>query len=369
MTKMKIAFLTSWQTACGIAEYSAALVQALRNLVEVTVVPLEHGRTEKSYFRALGRACNQADLIHAQHEYVFFGGRDPWSYRWPQLVSAFRAPYVVTAHTWLQPFSGGPRWKRWGRSLRDGLYRAVGWERYLVAGQFRRARAVIVHTSEHRAALLRRGLNAERVHVLPQGVPALPAGDAVAARARWNLSGQVVLMFGFLNADKGHRLALEAWRLAGVQGTLVIAGKAFSAAEELYARSLAAAVTGFGPNVRLVGFLPEAELADLLAAAEVVLLPYRAATSSYALSLALAQGRPVLASDLPPFREILAQNACLELFRRDDVQDLAQRLRGLLWDDRHRADLSLAARVWAQAHAWGAVARETVGLYAAALGK
>lgn len=361
---MKVALLTTWDEPCGIADYSAALAEALRPHAEVRVVPVRHGQTDPAYFRGLGRQCNGADLAHLQHEYIFFGGRDPWSCRWPHLLRELRVPYAVTAHTWLNRFSGGPAWKRVFRGLRDGVYGAAGWTRYLRAGQFAGARRILVHTASHRGALIAQGLPSERIRVVPQGVPDhFPRGRRDEAARRWGFTGPVVSMFGFLTPAKGHLLALAAWELVQPDATLVIAGKPFSAREDAYARQVHDLAARQSGRVLEVGYLPETELADLLAASDLVLMPYTGGTSSYALSLALAQGCAVLASDLPQFLEIRAEDPCLEVFHAGDAADLAERMMELLEDSGHRLRLSEAARVWARGHRWSAVGEQTAGIY------
>ncbi len=361
---MKIAMLTSWQEACGIADYAGALVAALKSRVELEVIPLKHGQTDPAYFRGLADQCNAFDLVHIQHEYVFFGKRWPGQHRWHDLVANLRVPYVVTAHTWLRPTSGGRGWKPWARWLRDGLVRAIGWSRYLEAGQFRTARRVIVHTDAHREFLIRQGLLPEQVSVLPQGVPeSFPQGVGERARTRWQLTGPVVTLFGFLNPAKGHALALEAWDQLTVGATLVIAGKAFSERDAAYAQTIEHEAKRRGSAVRWLGYLPEAELADLLDASDVVVMPYVHTTSSYALSLALAQGCTVLASDLEPFQEICAERACLALFHRGDSADLGRALTRLLGHPQERRRLQKAALTWAREHSWTNVAEKTLQVY------
>jgi glycosyltransferase involved in cell wall biosynthesis len=138
----------------------------------------------------------------------------------------------------------------------------------------------------------------------------------------------------------------------------------YSEREAAYARQVAEAVARAGRGVRQLGFLTEEELNDLLAASDVVLLPYSSGTASGILARALAQGRPVLASDLEFFREIRSERPCLELFRSGDAGDLAERLTKILPDAPLRRGLSRQARLWAQAHSWRAVARATADLYA-----
>ena len=64
--------------------------------------------------------------------------------------------------------------------------------------------------------------------------------------------------------------------------------------------------SGVRPGVVIDRELTDQEFADLTAASDAVLLPYRAITGSGALLAALGLGRGVVTSDLPYFREILA---------------------------------------------------------------
>jgi len=361
---MQVAMLTSWNEPCGIADFSRALVTALQRHIDVKVVPLKHGQTQARYFQSLGEACNDCDLVHIQHEYAFYGGRDPWNCHWGSVLRGIRIPYVVSSHTWLKPFIGGPVGKRVMRSLRSGLYKVSGWQHYLEAGQFAGARRVIVFNQAYQQELIRRGLPAGRVEYFPQGVPeeVLP-GDARAARSRWELKGRIIVIFGFLFPSKGHLLALRAWEQALPNTMLVIAGGEFSGKEAHYARQVAKAAEKFPKTVRLTGYLSEQDLADLLEAADLVVLPYLNHTSSYALSRVLAAGVPVLASDLACFREIREANPCLELFRTGEVEDLSVKMRDLLEDTGKRCGLQQAARRWVQEHGWNKVAEDTVKLY------
>lgn len=366
---LRVAMLTSWEEPCGIADFTHSLVEALRPAVDVKVVPLKHGVYRAGYYRSLARACADCDLAHVQHEYVYFGGRDPWNNYWPLLAKSLPVPHVVTVHTRLEPFTGGPAWKRLLRGGREAVYRGLGWSRFVQGGQFKTSRRVLVHTRGHFQSLLAKGLNLAQVRLVPQGAPAQPlAARPEAARKRWSVTGPLVTIFGFLIPSKGHLLALEAWRRLQPQATLMIVGRPFSDADQPYARAVGSAAQAAGPAVRLTGYLDPQDLADLLAASDVVLLPYLAGTSSYALSLVLAQGRPVLASDLEYFKETAAEHACVSLFRAGDAADLAKQLRALLADPGRRQALSQAAQRWVQAHAWEKIAAQVRAIYTEALG-
>lgn len=365
---LRVAMLTSWDEPCGIADFTRSLVEAFPAGVDVKVVPLKHGVYHAGYYRDLARACSDCDLAHVQHEYVYFGGRDPWNNYWPLLAKSLPVPHVVTVHTRLERFTGGRWWKRLLRGVRETAYSLAGWSRFVQGGQFKTSRRVLVHTRGHYQALLARGLTIAQLRLVPQGAPAKPAaGRPEAARKRWGVNGPIVTIFGFLIPSKGHLLALDAWNRLQPQATLMIVGRPFSDADQPYARAVAKAAQSGGPAVRLTGYLDPQELADLLAASDLVLLPYLAGTSSYALSVVLSQGRPVLASDLEYFKETAAEHACISLFRAGDADDLARQLHALLDDPGRRQALSLAAKRWTQVHAWERIASQVREIYIEAL--
>jgi len=365
---MKVALITSWNHACGVADYSRGLAEALQGRVQVNIFPLPVEPDPASLRDLARRVSRDNDLAHIQHEYIFFGGRDPWNYHYRALAGNLRIPHVVTLHTWLRPFHGGPLWKRGMKAVRDGCYRLSGWSHYLQAGQFRAARRVMVMSRAFAKALVAAGVPGERIRTLFQGVPRLEtAGNPEIGRRRWQIQGPMVVVFGFLNPAKGHLLAIEAWRRMRNPPLLVIAGGAYSDRESAFAEQVRLAAERFPGRIVLTGFLPNQELADLLAAADLVLLPYLSSTSSYSLSVAFSHGRPVLASNLECFREIAAQRPCLALFPAGDPEGLAQGVASLLADPAWIEQLQAEARLWASEHSWERVGEETVRIYEEAL--
>jgi glycosyltransferase involved in cell wall biosynthesis len=113
----------------------------------------------------------------------------------------------------------------------------------------------------------------------------------------------VVACFGWLREYKGLDLACAAiGRLKG-RVQLVIAGPRHV---DFDAAPLRATIARLPTCALIERQLTDQEFADLTAASDAVLLPYRAITGSSALLAALGFGRGVVTSDLPYFREILA---------------------------------------------------------------
>ncbi|MFN3649899.1 MAG: glycosyltransferase [Armatimonadota bacterium] len=372
---MKIAMWTSSEERCGIASYTACLAGELRQLgVEVELVPVPYtdrdpGRMEERLAR-----LNAADLVHLQHEYTFFGGIAPRVSSLPNYLARLRRPHVVTAHT---VFTAAellrvetehrPR-QRIAKRILSALppYRAS-----VERDPFARADAVIVHTAAARERMLQRGIPADRVHVLPAGVPhpdeaAMEPERVSAFRQRLGLNGaRVATIFGFVHQDKGYEIALAALKGLPAGVKLVIAGGTRVEHERGYMEQLQQRIRdeGLAERVVITGYLSEPEVSTVMALTDVVLVPHTAANGSYSVMIGLSHGKPVLASDLPCFREIHERGGGAELFDPGDERALAERLGYLLASHSARTQLGKKAAAFAQEQSWSAVAERTRQIY------
>lgn len=139
------------------------------------------------------------------------------------------------------------------------------------------------------------------------GVPA-PASDRAITNTRFGLSprSRLLVCFGDLRPRKGVEVAIRAASLLGDPYELVVAGEVPNISLTPWVESLQQRLPRKG-NVRVhIERLDDQSLADLIGAADCVLLPYLEIFASSALSLTLALGRAVVASDLPYFREVLS---------------------------------------------------------------
>jgi glycosyltransferase involved in cell wall biosynthesis len=178
-----------------------------------------------------------------------------------------------------------------------------------------------------------------------------PAGPRALTNERFGLTprSRLLVMFGDLRPRKGVEVAIEAAALLGEPYELVVAGDAPGIALRPYVESLRARFANTG-NVRVTfRRLDDQELADLVGAADCVLLPYLDILASSALSLTLALGRAVVASDLPYFREVLSlEPDAGVLAKPGDPQALARGVREFFErpvDLRHAAAGRLAGRL------------------------
>src|SRR5512143_1934712 len=95
---MRVSMVAPTRIQCGIVDYTTYLVAALNGQVDVCGVydPARYPSAE-----------DDADIVHIQHQYFFFGGVAPWKNRFAAFAKSLRKPAVMTAHEFVEP-SGPP---------------------------------------------------------------------------------------------------------------------------------------------------------------------------------------------------------------------------------------------------------------------
>jgi len=176
----------------------------------------------------------------------------------------------------------------------------------------------------------------------------------------------LMLWQGIIFPYKGVDLLLDAWQSVeqAVPGAmLVIAGT--GPTELLEAIRGQVNQCNF-QQVRLhFQFITTEELVALYRAADIVVYPYRAITTSGSLATGLALGKAIVASDLPVFRELLTdgKNALLVNPRKRD--ELSRALIRLSLDSDLRDQLASNTRSMNFGEAsWRSIAEQTIDAYA-----
>ncbi|MFL6130396.1 MAG: glycosyltransferase family 4 protein [Mycobacteriales bacterium] len=210
----------------------------------------------------------------------------------------------------------------------------------------------------------------DKVDVVPNGVHPrpwqVPAEQAAAARRRWAGDGPLVVFSGRLVYEKGvHDLlaAIPRLRRRHPGFRLVVAGSGPSA-DEL--RELARRLR-LGRAVRFAGFVPDAELAALVAAADCAVVPSRYEPFGLVALEATAAGTPVVASEAGGLPEFVVHRRTGLTVRAGDPAGLADAVGELLADQVLRRRLVKQARaVLRRDHSWATAAAQTVDVYARA---
>jgi phosphatidylinositol alpha-mannosyltransferase len=117
-------------------------------------------------------------------------------------------------------------------------------------------------------------------------------------------------------------------------------------------------------GVDLLGFLSQEELTREVLAAKVLAAPSLGGESfGMVLTRAFACATPVVASDIPGYRDVMSDEAGL-MVPPDDPHSLAEALVALLTDEQRRRALGANARLIASEHyGWDGIAHRLLGIY------
>jgi glycosyltransferase-like protein len=226
-----------------------------------------------------------------------------------------------------------------------------------------------------KAAVVHNGVDVDRFR---SADPAL----AAALRQRAGAAGRpLILAVGGIEPRKGSDTLMAAMAAlcrsrgrspgrAGRRPVLaVVGGHSFQDYREYRDRVLSS-LPGLGlrldDDVRLLGTVPDPELPGWYAAADVLAFPSTKEGWGLAVLEAMSAGLPVVASDLPVFREYLRPGRDALMVPADDAAALAAALGTVLADRPLAARLAAAGRAVAGRFSWAGCAAEHQGIYAGA---
>jgi glycosyltransferase involved in cell wall biosynthesis len=239
---------------------------------------------------------------------------------------------------------------------------------------YRMVDRLICHSYHIRARLVAEfSVPEENVSVIPHGpfFYDLPAAGSEQTPPGFEKKPDTVLVLwqGIIFPYKGVDLLLRAWQRVEAHDCdcrLAIVGTGTpELLEEIreQMKSLGLKRVQLEPR-----FISARELVALYRAADVVVYPYRAITTSGALATGLALGNTIVASDLPVFRELLTDRENALLVDPEDSVKFADALIELAQDASLRE--RLASRVRAMEFgelSWISIAKKTVKAYESAL--
>jgi glycosyltransferase involved in cell wall biosynthesis len=211
------------------------------------------------------------------------------------------------------------------------------------------ADAVVVHSAAALAAVGPRIARASLVREVPLAVPHAAQGTALdrgEARRRLGLpiDAPLALFFGLWRPYKGLEPLLEAFTAALTEvprARLLVAGAPRMATASIERR---ARQEPLADRVVLEPrYLSDEEIGWRFAAADVVVLPYLAASQSAVLVRALGYARAVIASRVGGLAEMVRDGVTGRLVTPNDVAELARALVELLGDPSRAADFGAAA--------------------------
>ena len=300
------------------------------NLVDVPAPRRKAFEAIVHTFRAVNLAArSKADIIHINAV-------------GPALVVPYaklRGLKVVFTHH-------GPDYDRdkWGRAAKAMLRLGERWG-------CKYADEVIVISEVIQTIVREKYGRTERVHLIPNGVPAPEICDFPEYFAELGIEkGRYVLgMSRFVPEKRLHEL-VEAFKKSGAKGfKLVLAGDADF--EDEYSRRLKADAAAAGAV--LTGFVKGRKLHSLLSGAALYVLPSSHEGLPIALLEAMSYGLPAVVSDIPANLEVGLPEG--NYFHLGDVEALARKIDGYALAGHTEYDMAR--------YDWGSIAARTFEIY------
>ena len=189
-----------------------------------------------------------------------------------------------------------------------------------------------------------------------KGVQYIPHGTSAPHRLSTNHKEKVLLFFGHIGPSKGLPILFSAYEslLEEVEDIkLVVAGDSHPNFPYYLREMKNVAPRG----VDFVGYVREEEIAKIFSIADVVVLPYSAATgTSGVFHIACSYGKPIAATSLPEIEELVHKGACALLVPPGNHKALKEAILRIISNKRLAAKMSEQNLVFARKQEWPAVA-------------
>ena len=345
---------------CGIATFTHDLANATGDHEIVALHPpdgpatypteVRHRirRDDRQDYIRVARTLNRSDarVVSIQHEYGIWGGVDGDSVL--DFVAAVHIPVVTTLHTVPQSPTSGQR---------RVLMRLI------------EASSATVVMSRSAAALLARvyDVNANRLDVVPHGVPDLPLVDPDTVKPRLGIeTAPMILSFGLIGPGKGYESVIQAMPAvirACSNAHYVILGathpELLRREGEAYRMKLTKLAADLGVADRVVfvdRFVTRAELGRWLTAADIFVTPYpnRDQIVSGTLAYAMSAGKACVSTPYAYAIEMLEAGRG-RVIASGAPEALAGSLTELIGDDELRCRLGRKAYQFSRTMIWPAI--------------
>jgi glycosyltransferase involved in cell wall biosynthesis len=371
----RLAFIgNSLPRHCGIATFTTDLQQAIsksRVDVETAIVAMtDHGHTYEyppvvrlqindEKLEEYARAADflnggQFEIVCLQHEFGIFGGEA--GNHIMALLSRLTMPIITTLHTVLSE----PRPVQ--RSVLNGIVEAS---------------SKVIVMGEKARELLRTGCGvpAEKIEVIPHGIPDSVFVEPDAAKAKLGFGGKaIILTFGLLSPNKGIEVMIDAMPSilkSRADAVYVVLGATHPnlvrREGEAYRESLMARVRALGVDKHVVflnRFVDQATLLDFISMCDVYVTPYlnEAQMTSGTLAYSFGLGKAVVSTPYWHARELLADGRGV-LVPFGDAKTIGAEIAELLTDDARRQAMRKRAYSSSRSMTWERTAKRYLAVF------
>jgi glycosyltransferase involved in cell wall biosynthesis len=365
--KLKVAWVSSWNSKCGIASYTEFLtahldpasfdVHFFASYANETIVP-DTPQVTRCWSDLYGKSDlllaqlkqYQPDVVVLQHSFGFFSHATTVDLI--RFANQRNIPISITFHSTKDATASGTK-----ISLTE------------IIEDLKFADRLLVHGIDDLNRL--RGWNLiDNAAIMPHGVHRRQSADVAEARRAADLpvNAKIVATYGFLLPHKGLEQMIEAFativkRIPDAYLLMVNALYPAPESEHMAAQCRARIkALGLENRIRMVTeFLPDRESFAYLDAADLVVFPYQATaeSSSAAARYGMASNRPVVCSPLRIFDDL---NGTAHQLPGTSADDIASGVVELLGDETLRLSKAAEQQAWLEAKSWERVSARLAGM-------
>jgi len=380
---MKTLHLAPQKTTCGIATYTANLINGLKKYCDKKFFGLpeyKHWTNElvalptrdelnflseeelKNFFISFCKKARSFDAVHIQNEWGLFGDTgaslqdslNNFTFLIENLLP-LNKNVTVTFHS--EP----------DFLVRDGLLNreerraAKIWKKKLLP-LCSKLKAV-VHSQITKKRFIKSGFEAKNLYVITHGVL---ENRFLKERSRDD-NNIIISLFGHLASYKGYELALDVLKLLPPHYRLCIIGGRHprSTGSEINDFLLLVRKLELEDQVLLTGEVNDEEAAFYHGNTDICIAPHQAdrLSASGAITWSLTAGCPVIASNVEAFRDIQRQENCLLLCDKNSPHEWAWAIQRCGTDGMLRKKLIAGASKYCEKFSWSNVAPLHVNVY------
>jgi len=387
----------------GIAEYTAKLTGALSEMEKNNIMVLANvSRFDNTPYKTVQKSWSrnslkslltipraiigaQPNVVHIQHEYLLYG--DPYHSGLfliiLVLLGVIRKRVIITMHSVIPRFSlHSDFFDRYGIGRRFSTTKKLGTITVTkLMGLF--SKRVIVHNEVAKTELIRGYKFPKlRICVIPHGVDLTDSNptDSINRKNSNPTISNTIVYFGFVRPGKGIEYAIKALpqvlrRFSKTR--LIIAGgyhPYLTPEGTKYIAKLKELVKELNLKGEVVfseRFIPNDELVSRFSTADIFIMPYTESDiigASGVLSKIACYGKPIVATNVPRFRDITDGKHGL-IVPSHNSQAIAEAIIKLLSNDTLRLLVGHELQNYARDNCWKNVARTTLDLYKEVLGR
>ncbi|MGA3050109.1 MAG: glycosyltransferase family 4 protein [Terracidiphilus sp.] len=353
---------------CGIATFTTDLCNAVTaeyGAAQLSVIAINDGQSSYQYpervrfeisegnlasYRAAAKFLNEGnvDLVCLQHEYGIFGGKSGNFII--ELLKNLTMPVITTLHT---------------------VLREPNLDQRVVMHKIAARSERLIVMSQHSSRILQEvfGVPAEKIDLIPHGIPDLPFEQPGICKSRFSCQGKSVLLtFGLLSPNKGFESVIQAMpSILASHGNAVymIAGATHPHVRaregDRYRRELQALAKKLGVEEQVLfvnRFVAPEEMAALVGSADIYITPYchEAQAVSGTLAYALGAGKAIISTPYWHAAEVLDHGRGL-LVPFESPAAIAKATIALLDDDKARQAMRERAYLYSRPMIWKRVAQ------------